>query len=197
MAKIIALILVLLMANPAFGAMSDSDALLMALSVFGPAAMIGQVRNTTDAYWTKQVGIASPQCRQPFTILVSGLNTWDDAFTKVVSSPISGPFKSTVTLTLKAWDNAAVSTLVGYIDGVQAAAMTPSPALPNATSNSTFNTATVPDGLHVLCVVATDPSGNMGRSDAYMFRTDQVNGQIGAVYAPQQAPYPSVTVALK
>lgn len=171
--------LILLAALPAYAAMSDSTALRQAKTLWGNLGAIGTIRDQTATNWTKQVGVKSIGCLQPFTVLGSGFNTWDNAYADAAAHPVSiaGPLKGTVNFLSNAWDNVAVTKFDFIIDGVPLNAVITLPPQQDWDVSVPVNTSLLSNALHVVCVRAEDAAGNVGLSAARLFYVDQAVAQ--------------------
>ncbi len=174
----------LLAVSAALGAMSDSKAVTEARKLWGDAAIVATVRcvRTTpqcpypSSNWTKQIGYASPGCRDAFTIAGSGFNTWDAAFAALPADKgIAGTFSGQTLLVLQ---SPAIpdppSTIVisepipGIVSGVRVFIDNiPLPALATGqivqsawTVSTPWDTTKWTDGFHVVCAQMIHPDGS-------------------------------------
>lgn len=163
-------------------AMSDPKALSETKRLFGSMGGIATVRAQGDTYWTKQVGVYSPGCRNDFQVLGSGLNTWEAAFFAVPADTIKGPFSGDILLKNYAWDNVGVTGWQWLVDGK---ALGPELVYPAGQQGVQvqllWQTATGPQGLHTICGFAKDEAGNIGRTRAWVVLLDQTKPSIGTV----------------
>lgn len=163
-------------------AMSDPAALAEAKKRFGNMAGIQTVRGVGDTYWTKQVGVNSPFCKNDFQVLGSGLNTWEAAFFQVPADTVKGPFAGDILLKNNAWDDVGVVSWQWIVDGK---ALGPELVFPAGQQmvqvELLWQTATGPQGLHTICGFAKDAAGNIGRTRAWVVLLDQTKPTIGTV----------------
>lgn len=173
--KRIVVIVLLLWAVPLYAALSDAAAMKQARSLWGNLAAIGTIRDYTATNWTRQIGVKSIGCIEPFTVLGSGFNTWDAAFADYAAHPVpmAGPFKGTVNFKASAWDNVAVTKFDFIIDGVPMNAVITLAPAPLWEVSVPVNTSLLANGLHLACIRAEDAAGNVGLSAARLFNTDQ------------------------
>lgn len=161
---------------PLYAAMSDAQALKQARLLFGPQAEIATVRDLNAQNWTKQIGVKSLGCFQPFTILGSGFNTWDAAFADYVLHPVAigGPFKGTVNFKSSVWDDVAVTKFDLIIDSERLNAVITIPPAPRWDLAIPVNTTLLTNTMHVVCKRAEDAAGNVGLSlKVWLFNVDQ------------------------
>lgn len=172
-------ILVLLLPSILLAAMSDSKAMTEAKKIFGPMANIAQVRGPVDTYWTKQIGVQSKGCNKDFTAIGEGSNTWEAAFAAIPPGVVKGPYSGKVQLISIAWDDTGVTGFQWIIDGANLGleiTKDPVPLMLNV--NVEWDTASGPQGVHVLCAWAKDAAGNIGRSKAIVVLLDQTKPSI-------------------
>jgi len=174
--KRICVLVCLLWCLPLYAAMSDSTALKQARVLWGNLASIGQLRDSTASNWTKQIGVKSPGCIRPFTVLGSGFNTWENAFADYAAHPVpmAGPFKGTVNFKASAWDNVAITKFDFIIDGASLNAVITLSPQPQWDVSVPVNTTLLANGLHLACIRAEDAAGNVGLSAARLFNVDQL-----------------------
>ncbi len=169
-----------------FFALSDPSALKAAKARWGAAAMIGQKRGILDTYWTKTVGYASPHCTNTFTVVGTGLNTWDAAFVDADAHPakLNGPYAGMLTIQIGAYDQVGVTSLQLFIDGNPAQMIHPSPIVPNYTGSWNVDTTTlITNEYHVVCAEGVNVAGLMGRlDDGALFKVDQSIGTSGQIW---------------
>jgi hypothetical protein len=168
-----------------YAAMSDASAEKQAQSRWGSQAMIGTKRDLVQSNWSKLVGVKSVSCQGEFTVLGSGFNTWEQAFADADMHPVTvaGPFAGTITLRVQAWDNMGIVAGQFTIDGVNQAQVMITEN-PNALIDQSFDTRTVPDGMHVLCARAWDRDDNVAKSTAFLFTVAQSTGTANVVFQP-------------
>lgn len=172
-------VLVLLLPSILLAAMSDSKAMTEAKKLFGPMANIGQVRGPLDTYWTKQIGVQSKGCNKDFTALGEGLNTWEAAFFAIPPDAVKGPYSGKVRLISIAWDDTGVTAFQWIIDGTNLGLeITKDPVPMMMNIDVEWDTASGPQGFHVLCAYAKDAAGNIGRSKAIVVQLDQTKPSV-------------------
>lgn len=176
-----AIIIPFLSAGVLLAAMSDAAALSQARKMWGNMANISQIRGPLDTYWTKQVGVSSKECKNDFTVLGSGLNTWEAAFFTVPADVVKGPLAGVLTLKNTVYDDVAVASWQWILDGQPMGPLITTPPVQRAPIQSTWDTTTIPNGVHVICGVAKDTSGNTGRSRATVIRIDQRLPSLGTI----------------
>lgn len=195
----------LIAALPLYAAMSDAGALKQARLLFGPQAEISTIRDLNASNWTKQIGVKSVGCYQPFTVLGSGFNTWDAAFADYAlhPAPIGGPFKGTIDFKSTAWDNVAVTKFDLIIDSEQLHAIVTNPPAQQWDVSIHVNTTLLANGMHVVCKRAEDAAGNVGLSlRVWLFNVDQsiasspTEWQLGPMDAPPSMDVPASIVRL-
>ena len=192
-------------ASPLHAAMSDAQALKQARLLFGSQAEIATIRDVNAQNWTKQIGVKSVGCYQPFTVLGSGFNTWDAAFADYALHPVAmgGPFKGTVTFKSTAWDNVAVTKFDLIIDSERLNAVVTLPPAPQWDVSVPVITTLLSSGLHVVCKRAEDAAGNVGLSlKVWLFNVDQsiaqspTEWQLGPSDGPPSMSIPTSLVRL-
>ncbi len=190
---------------PLYAAMSDANALKQARLLFGPQATIATIRDLNANNWTKQIGVKSLGCYQPFTVLGEGFNTWDAAFANYVlhPAPIGGPFRGTVNFKSMAWDNVAVTKFDLVIDSERLNAVVNLVPAQSWDVTIPVNTTLLMNGMHVVCKRAEDAAGNVGLSlKVWLFNVDQTiaqsptEWQLGPLDAPPSIDVPQGIVKL-
>lgn len=178
-------ILLLILVQPLAGAMSDAAARKKAFDLWGPYAMIGQIRAYPDQNWFKYVGIETKGCRAAavnfglanksveFLVFGRGFNSWDAAFSDAMINPplFSGPFAGTIQLVAAAYDDTSLASFRWTVDGNLLPLISITGMYAQVQSN--FDTSTLPDGLHYLCATVADTTNNIRVSDPYVFKTSQ------------------------
>jgi hypothetical protein len=184
---LVTLALVIIPAVLAFGALTDSSAMSAAIARWGTVGMIGQKRGPTDTYWSKQVGFASPGCVNAFTVVGTGLNTWDSAFADADAHPakVNGPYAGMLTIDVGAYDSDGVTSLQLFIDGVGQAVLTVSPPAMSYTGTWIVDTTTLKAGYHVTCVQGQNVSGAGGKTyEGVLFQVNQAIGKLDGHWLP-------------
>lgn len=186
---------------PIQAALSDAQAVTLARKTWGDAAYVVKARAFGDSNWTYQVGFRSPGCAQEVTIVGSGLNSWDAAFATV--HPFPPLFSGTVTLMVQA---NSTTIALGALQSFSAFVTTfqfvmdqqpigdkmslTSPVLPWSMS-TLWDSTLIPDGLHVLCGIWGDSSGNSALVHATMIVVKQGPpvgaAKIATAYSPAGA----------
>jgi hypothetical protein len=160
-------------------AMSESRALADARTLYGLKAGTGHARAYGDTYETKMILVYSPACRETWTALGRGLNTWEAAFAAVPADIVIGPVSGTVSLEHKAYDNTGIVGFQWKLDGVSLGAeIAYSPSLSEVSPVLSWNTASTSNGVHVLCAQARDAAGNVEKSRAILVQTNQAEASI-------------------
>ncbi len=177
--SLLSLSVVIALVIPLYAAMSLAGAKAKAVSLWGPAGMIGDEQYSTANDYTRQVGVHSGGCARTFTVLGSGFSTWDAAFAdygarlatgKVL---IGGPLKGIVLLKVEAWDDVGVAGFQYFVDSKPWGPELVLPVAPRWNSTTGLDTSQLANGFHVLCSQARDEQGNIGYSEVWLFRTDQ------------------------
>lgn len=167
-------LLVLVTAVPLHAALTAAGAMAMANKLWGSQAKIGLFIGRLDTNWTRQVGVSSIGCAQEFTVFGTVIGTWDAAFEAAARVPpdIKGPVMGTIQLRATAVDDVGIVGVQFRIDGKERPEITVQAQLRVDVTDS-FDTTTLAPGIHVICVTARDEAGNVGRSQAHLFRVDQ------------------------
>ncbi len=155
---------------PLYAAMSDSKAMTTANRFWGSAAMIAKVRTFGDSNWTAQVGFASPGCAVPFSVAGRGPNTWDAAFASIPPGEEIGATLSGV-VPLLFQSGAVLGEVASFQFKLDNKAIGPPLLAPHAApweGSIQFDTASVPDGFHVICGTLKRPDGSTSESHAAM-----------------------------
>lgn len=157
-----------------FQAMSDSQAAVAAHNIWGDKSVIAfSPRGWTDVQWSKDVGFASPGCKENFTVVGHGYNTWEAAFAAApAGNGITGPVKGIHTL--KA-DSPGITTpaplssepVPGVVTGIQfivdgqplGAKLVTNGVLPWHVQID-WDTTKVADGIHSVCAQLTRADGS-------------------------------------
>lgn len=192
-----AMALSLLLPLEVLAAMSDAKAISEAVRLFGPMGGIQTQRAQGATYWTKSVGVYSPECQEPFTTLGSGLNTWEAAFAAVRPDVIKRTVSGDVQLKANLWDNTGVKKFQWVLDGrpLGAAIEFSEPYPVSAEVGALFQTTTVAKGTHVLCGYATRAVGDVERLPAFVFNVDQAVVAVGVVDLGDFYPSPRLTLS--
>ncbi len=149
--------------------------------LYGPKAGIARVRSGSDTYWTTQITIYSPGCRDTYTVIGSGVNTWESAFATVSPSVVVGPLSGTVTIQNAAWDNVGLVTYQWKIDNSNlGSTIVYSPAQTSASISTSWNTTSASNAIHVVCAISADAAGNIGRSRATLVQVDQAQSTVAS-----------------
>lgn len=162
---------------PLYAAMSDPAALNLVRSLWGDQASIATFRDQTASNWTRQIGVKSTNCKQKFTVLGSGFNTWDAAFADATANPpaIKGPFKANIVITAAGVSSGnPVAALTQWIDDIKVSTMIFDPPAQSVSAPLNIDTRILSPGVHVICGQSLDATGaTVGTSPAFLFRVER------------------------
>lgn len=182
MKKILFTILMFIFPALLYAAMSDSKAATEAFKIWGVRSHIAAERTWGASNWTRKIGFLSPGCKDDFTVVGSGFNTWDAAFAalpadKGIGDTINGITPLRVDSPAPVSPVPVVSDVVPglivrvqiLIDGspIGPPLETGTGALPWSVQVQ-WDTTTVSDGPHILCAQVFHPDGSYGRMPAVM-----------------------------
>lgn len=156
-----------------WGAMTDTQAYLAIQALWGPRAYMGKQRWPGSGNWQFFIGVRSPGCATPELILGKGFNSWDAAFADLAAHAptVAGPFAGEITIKATVTDDVQLAAGRFVVDGLEQASIGISGR--QADLIRFLDTASMANGIHVVCVQATDTTGNLGKSPGYLIRTDQ------------------------
>ncbi len=112
-------------------------------------------------------------------MLGEGNYTWDAAFAAVPATAIKGPYSGIITLKAQGWDDRGVTGWQWILDGNSLGPEIIGPGTPTLDVVTIWDTAMVPNGMHVLCASDHDADGNTSRGFAIVIRIDQTQPSIG------------------
>lgn len=155
--------------------MDQNAALNKVQQLWGPLGHISVDRGLTDTYETKHLQYASVGCYTDYTDVAKGLNTWDAAVANLPANNgiATGTYSGVITLKARAHDDIAIASVQFRLDGSQIADIVITVPVMVVDTSFTWNSGTVPNGVHAACATTTDASGNTGQGKPFLFRTDQ------------------------
>ena len=174
MKKFILMLFILVM--PLQGAMTTSAAKKTARDLWGPYGGVASIERYNQSQ-IKQVGIYSPGCATNFVVFGEGISDFSLAFQAAAANPpkIHGPYRGIINLKADARDNIGVTEFEWFIDSYIQIKIPTNPQ-PKVEILTPFDTRTLSNGLHYICKIARDATGNYGISNAVLFRVDQIAG---------------------
>lgn len=152
--------------------MTDLKARSEAFKLWGVHSYISQEWKWSEFDWIKKIGFLSPGCKDEFTVLGSGKETWDAAFEALpVNRGISGPFAIQALLQLYAPQEVESGLITGvqwYADNVAISPLITIDPTQSPWIIHTWDIPTVPDGLHIVCAKMIHADGNYRMSNAIL-----------------------------